>query len=454
MSGDKNMLFTNKELSGIIIPLLVEQILGVTIGMLDTVMVARAGDAAVSGVSLVDSVNLLMVYVFTALASGGAVTISQLLGANDRQYASKAAKQLVWVVFSVAFILMSAMLILRKGLLRLIFGSIAPDVMSNAQIYFLFTAMSYPFLGLYNAGAAIFRAMGNSKISMRASLIMNLINLCGNAILIFVFKMGAAGAAIATLFARIAGAGIMMYLVHDKKLLVYVEKIFSWRPDFHLIKRICAIGIPNGAENGMFQLGKVITQSLISSFGTVQIAANAAASGLSSIQYTPGGALGIAMIIVVGRCVGALESEQAKKYARKLLCTAYIIVALLSLTMAVFSKQLVGLYGLSAESTALAQKLFILHCVSVSTVHPVAFCLTNSFRAANDVRFTMLCSIISMWVFRVGLSYVFGKYMGLGVMGVWCAMVCDWIFRAAIFGTRFLRGTWLTKYKSLNTSDT
>ena len=443
------MLFTNRELKKIIVPLFIEQLLGVTIGMLDTVMVASAGDAAVSGVSLVDSVNLLVAYVIGALASGGAITISQLLGARNKEYSNKAVKQLVWVVFVVAVTLMTIMLVFRKSLLSLIFGSIEADVMANAQIYFLFTAMSYPFLALYNAGAAIFRAMGNSKISMRASLIMNLINFCGNALLIFVFKMGAAGAAIATLFARMVGAGIMMYLVHNKKLEVYLEKILSWKPDWMLIKRICAIGIPNGLENGMFQFGKVITQSLISSFGTVAIAANAAASALNSVQYTGGGALGMAMVVVVGRCVGACETEQAKKYAKKLLFIAYSIVGTLSVLMAVFSGPLVGIYGLSAESTELAQKLFLLHCAAVCTVHPTAFCLTNSFRAASDVRFTMVISMVSMWIFRVGLSYVFGKYMGLGVMGVWYAMVCDWTFRAIIFGTRFVRGTWLTKYKAL-----
>lgn len=446
------MLFTNRDLSKIIIPLLIEQVLAVTIGMLDTVMVASAGEAAVSGVSLVDSVNLLMSYIVGALASGGAITISQLLGAGNKEYANKAVKQLIWVVLLAASTVMIIMLTFRKSLLSLIFGSIEAEVMANAQIYFLFTALSYPFLALYNAGAAIFRAMGNSKISMRASLIMNVINLGGNALLIFVFKMGAAGAAIATLFARMVGASIMMYLVHNKKLEVYAHRLLHWKPDWHLIKRICGIGIPNGLENGMFQFGKVITQSLISSFGTIQIAANAAASGLSSIQYTPGGALGLTMVAVVGRCIGAGQTEQAKKYARKLLLIAYSIVGTFCVVMAIFSKPLVGLYGLSPESTDLARNLFLLHCVAACTVHPTAFCLTNSFRAASDVRYTMIISMISMWIFRVGLSYVFGRYMGMGVMGVWYAMVCDWTFRAIIFGARFIRGTWLTKYKALKTN--
>ena len=428
------MLFTNRELTKIIVPLIIEQFLAVTIGMLDTVMVARAGEAAVSGVSLVDSVNLLMVYTFSALASGGAVTISQLIGAGKKDKTNNAAKQLVWVVFLVSATVMTAVLVLRKQLLSFIFGSVTKEVMSNAKIYFLFTAVSYPFLGLYNAGASIFRAMGNSKISMKVSLIMNLTNLVGNALLIFKFNMGAA---------------VMMYLVHDKNLPVYIEKIFSYKPDFHIIKRICAIGIPNGMENGMFQFGKVITQSLISSFGTVQIAANAAANGFAPIQYAPGGAIGMAMVVVVGRCVGAGKTDQAKMYAKKLLKIAYIMMASISLVMAIFSKQLVGFYGLSPESTAIARNLLLIHSFAIALVHPLSFCLTNAFRAASDVRYTMTLSITSMWIFRVGLSYVFGKYMGMGVMGVWCAMFCDWIFRAVCFGTRFVRGKWLTKYKAI-----
>lgn len=443
------MLFTNRDLTKIIVPLIIEQFLAVTIGMLDTVMVARAGEAAVSGVSLVDSVNLLMVYTFSALASGGAVIISQLIGAGRKDYTNNAAKQLVWVVFLVSTTVMTVVLIFRKSLLSLIFGSITKVVMSNARIYFLFTALSYPFLGLYNAGASIFRAMGNSKISMKVSLIMNLTNLFGNALLIFKFGMGAAGAAIATLFSRVLGAAVMMYLVHDKNLTVHIEKIFHYKPDFYIIKRICAIGIPNGMENGMFQFGKVITQSLISSFGTVQIAANAAANGFAPIQYAPGGAVGMAMVVVVGRCIGAGKTDQAKMYAKKLLKIAYIMMASISLVMAIFSKQLVGLYGLSQKSTDIARQLLIIHSFAIAFVHPLAFCLSNSFRAASDVRYTMTLSIISMWIFRVGLSYVLGKYMEMGVMGVWCAMICDWIFRAVCFGTRFVRGTWLTKYKAL-----
>ena len=445
------MLFSNQDLKKIIIPLVIEQFLTVTIGMLDTVMVAHAGEAAVSGVSLVDSVKLLMVYIFNALAAGGAVVISQFMGAGKMDNANKAAKQLVWVVVAVSVVVMTVMLVFRKALLALVFGSVTSDVMANAQIYFLYTALSYPFLGLYNAGASIFRAMGNSKVSMRASLMMNLVHLFINAILIYALGMGAAGAAISTLISRILGAAMIMFLVYDKNLPVHVEKLFSYKPDFKIIKRICGIGIPNGAENGMFQFGKVITQSLVSAMGTVSIAANAAAGGLVSLQYAPGTAMGLVMITVVGRCVGAEEKKQAKMYARKLLGIAYSIMAPLAIMMAVFSKPLVGLYGLSPEAAGMAQQLIIIHSIILALIHPIAFCLGNSFRAANDVKYTLIISIASMWIFRVGLSYIFAGILGWGVMGVWLAMFSDWVVRALFFGVRLVRGTWLTKYKALET---
>ncbi len=446
------MIFSNQELKKIIIPLVIEQFLTVTIGMLDTVMVAHAGEAAVSGVSLVDSINLLMLYILSALAAGGAATISQFMGAGNMKNANKAAKQLVWIVTLVAIGVMLVMLVFRKGLLSMVFGGVTSEVMGNAQIYFLFTALSYPFLGLYNAGASIFRAMGNSKISMNVSFMMNVVHLLINAVLIYAMNMGAAGAAISTLLSRILGAAMIMILVYDKNLPVHVEKLFSYKPDFKIIKRICGIGIPNGAENGMFQFGKVITQSLVSSMGTVSIAANAAANGLSSLQYASGTAIGMAMITVVGRCVGAEEKQQAKYYARKLLIIAYALMASVAIIMAIFAKPLVGMYGLSAQASDMAIKLLVIHSIVLALIHPVAFCLANSFRAANDVSYTMIVAIASMWICRIGFSYIFVKFFDMGLYGVWFAMFCDWAVRAVIFGIRFVRGTWLTKYRALETN--
>jgi len=271
------MIFTKKDIFKILIPLVIEQFLTVSIGMIDSMMVSSAGEAAISGVSLVDTLNLLLVYIFSALSSGGAVVISQFLGKKDNEKTQLASKLLVWVVFVVSCVLTFISVFFRRKMLSFVFGSVDADVMSSAVIYFLYTALSYPFLALYGAASAIFRSMGNTRISLIVSLLKNVINVVGNAVLIFGFDMGAAGAAIATLFSRVVGALVMMVCLHGKHNLIQIDNIFRFKVDFSIIRRICAIGIPNGLENGMFQLGKVLTQSLVATFATVQIAANSAA---------------------------------------------------------------------------------------------------------------------------------------------------------------------------------
>ncbi len=444
------MLFSKKELGLIIFPLLIEQILAVTVGMFDGMMVSIAGEAAVSGVSLVDSINILLGNIFAALATGGAVVCSQFLGRKDLFAARTAAKQLIYTSFAISVLIMAFALIFRTAILRLIFGKISADVMANAKVYFLFTSLSYPFTALYNCGAAIFRSMGNSKISMKASLIMNAINITGNAILIFGFSLGAAGAAIATLFSRMVGAGIMLFLLKNKNNDIHIEKLFGFRPNYSMIKSILTIGIPSGMENGMFQFGKLLTQSLISTLGTAAIAANAVSNTLASFEYAAGGAFSLTLITVVGRCVGAGEEEQAKYYSKKLTAMAYIVMISVCTLLSVFAKPIIGVYDLSAESSELTLKLVLLHNTVAAFIWPIAFALPNAFRAANDVAYPMFISVFSMWMFRVGFSYLFVLAFEMGVLGVWCAMFTDWVFRCTLFIIRFFSGKWLTKYKSTN----
>lgn len=443
------MLFSKKSIASIFVPLLFESMLSVTVGMIDSVMVSSVGETAVSGVSLVDTFNLLLVYLFNAIAIGGAVVVSQLIGKGDLKEANEASKQLMWSVTIIATLISVIVAFLRLPLLNLVFGQVEPEVMSHAQIYFLITSLSFPFLAIRNASASIFRAGGDSKYSLKVSLLVNALNICGNALLIYVAKLGAAGAALSTLFARIVGAVISIFALGDNRRLVYVEKLFKFKLNFAYIKNIFGIGIPNGLENGMFQFGKVLTQSLISTLGTISIAANAVSGTLTSMQYIPGTAIGSTMLIVIGRCVGAGEKEQAKYYAKKLLGVAYVCIAVVSLLMGIFAPQLVSLYNLSPESSEVAVSIIRIHSVIVSTIWPIAFPLSSCFRAASDVKFTMVIAIASMWIFRVGLSYVFVLLLNCGVMGVWYAMFCDWFFRFVIFGIRFIKGTWLNKYKPL-----
>ncbi len=443
------MLFTRKDIFRILIPVLIEQFLTVAIGMADSMMVSSAGEAAISGVSLVDTLNLLLVYIFSALSSGGAVVISQFVGKKDLDKSQLASKLLVWVVFGVSCIITLFSVAFRRGLLTLVFGSVDADVMSNALVYFLYTALSYPFLALYGAASAVFRSMGNTRISLIVSLIKNIINVAGNAILIFGFHMGAAGAAIATLVSRIVGAVIMIVCLHGKHNMIHIDNILRFRFDFSIVKGICAVGIPNGLENGMFQLGKVLTQSLVATFATVQIAANSAANSITSIQYVIGAAVSLTMVPVVGRCIGAGEKAFARKYALMLLKFEYALILVLNLAMMIFVKPIVGWYNLSAESSAIAVAMILIHSVGNCTIWPVAFTLPASFRASNDVKYPMIISVFSMWIFRVGLSYVLCLGFDVGIMGIWYAMMADWIFRFCVYAVRFRRGTWLSKYKEI-----
>ncbi len=435
-------MFSKEQLYKLIIPLIIEQILAVAVGMTDIVMVARVGAASVSGISLVDTLNILLINVFSALATGGAVVAAQYLGHKEHTKASIAANQLLLSTGLVSLVILVISLVGNGMILKLIYGSIDTDVMSNARIYFYISALSYPFLAVYNSCAALFRAMGNSKVSMVVSFIMNIIHIMGNAIFLYVLHMGVAGVAISTLLSRAVAAIIMLLLIKNKNNLIHIDSIFHLGYDGTMIKRILHIGVPNGLENSMFQFGKILVQGLIASFGTAAITANAVANTVASLEVIPGSAIGLAMITVVGQCVGANDYKQAKKYALKLLKLAYLAMFLLNIIVILFSNQIIGIYQLSDDIKAIAFSVIIYHSICCIIIWPSSFTLPNALRAANDVKFTMVISIISMWLWRIMLSYVLGKYLGLGVLGVWIAMTFDWLFRSICFIIRFVKGKW------------
>lgn len=441
-------MFSRRDLARIITPLIIQQLLAQFVGMADSIMVSSVGEAAVSGVALVDSINSLFITIFTALTTGGSVVTSQFLGAKDYVSANKSAKQLIYTTLTISLSIMTFSLLFRKSMLRLIFGAIDENVMECAQTYFLYTSLSFPFFSVYSCCAATFRSMGNSKISMYASFLVNIINVIGNSLLIYVFKLGVAGAAIATLVSRMSGMFLIMFLLRNKDNPVYVRKLFPIHLDFKIIKRILNIGVPNGIENGMFQFGRVILQSMVSTMGTYAIAANAVAHNISGLQSVFGVTIGLASITIVGQCVGANDKEQAKKYAKKLLRLTYICVFCAATTMMLLSKQIIDFYNLSPQSATICHRLLIMYGVVASLIWPLSFTLPNIFRAASDVKFPLMISLISMWLFRISLCFVF-VHFGFGIYGIWIAMFCDWVFRALVYTTRFVKGTWLTKYKAL-----
>jgi len=439
-----NPLFTRQALVALLLPLIAEQALSVTIGLADTLMVSSVGEAAVSGVSLVDSFNTLMIQVMSALATGGAVVTSQYIGHREPKNAKAAAAQILFVLASFSLVVAAVVVVGRHAILRGIFGSIDADVMRYAETYFLLSALSYPFIGLYNAGAALFRAQGNSKISMLSSLVMNVINIGGNAVLIYGFGMGVLGAALASLVSRAVSCLVVLWLLQRPACPLRVDGLRALAPDGGLIRRILRVGIPAGIENGMFQIGKLSVSSLTSTLGTAAIAANAVANTASTFLNIPANAVGMAALTVVGQCLGAGEKEQAVYYSRRLLLTAYCGAWVMNLSAFFFANRMVvSLFHLSPEAQTMALEVMLWFNIVSLFFWPSSFTLPNILRAAGDARFTMTVSILSMWVFRVGFCYVMVLGFHGRLLSIWMGMFLDWVFRSLCFFVRFARGRWM-----------
>lgn len=437
-------LFTRQQLTALLLPLIAEQALSVTIGLADTLMVSSVGEAAVSGVSLVDTFNTLMIQIMTALATGGAVVASQYIGHREEKSARAAAAQIMFIMSSFSILVAAVVVVGRHAILRGIFGSIDADVMKYAETYFLLSALSYPFIGLYNAGAALFRAQGNSKISMMSSLVMNVVNIGGNAILIFGFKIGVMGAALASLVSRAVACCAVLFLLQKPGCMLRVTGLSALKPDGKLIRRILRVGIPAGIENGMFQIGKLSVASLTSTLGTAAIAANAVANTTSTFLNIPAIAVGMAVLTVVGQCLGAGEKEQAVWYARRLLLVAYCGAWVMNLSAFFFADRwALSWFSLSPEASAMALEVMMWFNIVSLFFWPSSFTLPNILRSAGDASFTMTVSIVSMWVFRVGFCYLWVLKMGGGLLSIWMGMYLDWAFRSICFTVRFVRGKWL-----------
>ena len=371
-----------------------------------------------------------------AMATGGAVVCSQYLGKRQVRDAGTAAGQLVFVTLAISLGVTAVALAGNRRLLSAIFGQVEREVMDNAQTYFLITAMSYPFIGLYNACAALFRSMGNAKVSMFTSLVMNGINITGNAVCVFGLKMGVAGVAYPTLVSRMTAAVLIFVLLQNRHNEIRISGLKALKPHSGMIRTILSVGIPGGLENGMFQFGKIFLQSLVSSLGTASIASYAVACNLVTLLYLPGNALGLGLITIVGQCVGAGKPREAMHYTKVLLAVNYLILAVLSTAMFFGTDLLVSFYNLSPEAAAISHVLLQAHCVAM-ILWPAAFTLPNALRAALDARFTMAVSVFSMWAFRIGFAYLFVYLFDLGVPGVWYGMFIDWVFRALVFAGRF-----------------
>lgn len=437
-------MFTNKDLKNLLIPLVIEQILVMLVGMADTMMVSHAGEAAISGVALVDMLDYFIITVLSSVATGGAVIVSQYLGSGQKNRTNRSAGQLLFVSGVISTLVMVFCLLFYQGILKLLFGKIEADVMDACIIYFVITAFSFPFLGIYNASAALFRSMQKTNVTMYVSALMNAINIAGNAIGIFVFRAGIAGVAVPTLIARAFAAILLTALLCQKKYEVQLDFRSVFVPEKEYIQRILRIAVPNGLENGFFALGRVLVTGIVALFGTSQIAANGVANSIDQIAVMIVNAVNLAMITVVGQCMGAGETKQAECYTRKLMKVSYIGTAVLGGIICLILPVILWFYELSDDAYRYACILIVMHNVLAVLLHPTSFNLANSLRAAGDVRFTMAVGIGSMLLFRLGSGVLFGIILDLGVIGVWIAMGTDWLARSVLFTLRYKSGKWKT----------
>ena len=437
------LLFSNHDLKVLLIPLMVEQLLNSLMGTVDSMKVSNVGSAAISAVSLVDSINVLVIQVFTALTAGGAIICSQYLGRKDVKACNKAARQVLLSMLVISIGLMVVCIAFRHPLLRLIFGNVEQDVMDNSQIYFLITALSFPFIGLFDANAAFFRAEGNSRLPMTISALCNLVNIAGNAVLIFGFHMGVAGAAISTLASRILMSIIMICRQRVPKQEIVIRDYFSIRPDMKLILIILSVGIPSGIENGMFQFGKLAIQSTVSMMGTAAIAAQGMTNILENLNGIAAIGVGVGLMTIVGQCLGAGRQDEAVYYIKKLCVIAEVIIIISCLGVFALTKPITILGGMEKESADMCFHMVMWITIVKPLVWIMAFIPGYGLRAAGDVKFSMIVSCCTMWACRFCLCVFLIRVMGFGPMGVWIGMFADWTVRSIIFTWRFHSRKWL-----------
>lgn len=446
MKTQTNHLFSNTDIKKLLVPIIVEQLLTSLMGTIDTIMVSNVGSTAISAVSLVDSINILVIQAFSALAAGGTILCSQYLGSDNPKEANRAASQVLFVIAVLSSTVSLLCLLFKTPLLCLVFGEVEASVMQNSQVYFFYTLLSFPFIGLYNAGASIFRSQQNTKGPMTISVISNFLNIFGNAVLIWGFHLGVAGAAISTLLSRVFSAVVVLWQLRNPANTISVRQYYKIRPDFGLIRKVLSIGIPSGIENSMFQFGKLAIQSTVSTLGTAAIAAQAMTNIMENLNGVAAVGVGIGLMTIVGQCIGANRRDEAVYYVKKLCGIAEIVMIISCLTVFALTRPITILGDMEAESAFLCLKMVGFITITKPILWVPSFVPAYGLRAAGDVKFSMLVSCASMWLCRVVLCIFLCRYMGTGPMGVWIAMAADWFVRGVIFTLRFRSGKWLNHH--------
>lgn len=443
--NEKELRFSKKYLLYLILPLFGEQFLSILVGVIDSIMVASYSEAAISGVSLIDSLYSLFFFLISAFTTGGAVVTSQYLGRGDKKRAKAASKALLYISLFFGILIALLFLPIQGSLISFIYGDLDIAVYDQSLIYFDYVFISIPFLCLFASGSALFRSIGNSKISLKISILMNILNVVLNAVFIYGLKMGIKGAGIATLVSRIVSGVLMFIFLITLDSEIKVENILKVNIDFSILKKIFSISIPNAIENSVFQVGKIAVQSIVASLGVASIAANVVVNNLCTFAILPGTAVSLASTTIIGQCLGAREKDQAKYYTSLLLKISLMAILSFCVVIFIFLKPIISLYNLSSEATTLATNISTIVLILTSILWTFSFATPNILRSAGDVKYTLVCSLISLILCRILGAVIFTKVFDLGLYGVWFAMMVDWICRSSCYITRLKGETWLNK---------
>ncbi|WP_270614848.1 MATE family efflux transporter [Thomasclavelia ramosa] len=398
----KEKLYSNKNLLYLFIPLVIEQGLEYLVGFADSLMVAKVGEAAVSGVSLVDFVMALLISIFTALATGGGAITGQYLGSKKDNEANQSALQMMKVTFYLSIVITLIIFVLKNSVLHLLFGSISSDVYHHA---------------------------------------MNIVNVIGNALCVFILKMGVEGIAIPTLVSRVGAALLILYF--SKKTTIHLSQLMNIKINRNMIEKILNIGIPFGIENSMFYLGRLIVLSIVSLFGTASIAANSVGGTLVMFQVLPGTAINLGLTSIISRCIGANDYDQAKYYTKKINRWMHISFIISTVIILLLMPLIMSFYNLSSRATSYVWQIIILHGIMMTLIWPYGYMLPIIFRSSGDAKFPMIVSIISMVICRILFSYILAVIFNMGMMGTWYAMFLDWIVKAIIYTYHYIKGKWM-----------
>lgn len=441
--SEPGSLFTGKSIRKLLIPLIFEQLMIVMVGLVDTMMLSGVGQNALAAFSLVDSINLLFMQVFMAVGAGGSIIAAQYIGNKDRKGAESTATQTLILVLMISIFMALPGLLFTGPLLSLIYPSISSGIRAYARQYFFLTCLSYPLYALYNSGTSMLYAQGFSRLSMLTSVVMNSAKILLNLVLIRHLQMDVIGAGIATITSRLIGGGMVTFFLMNQQAPIHYTKPTNIRFNSSTIRRILSVALPSGLENIIFLASKLAIGMMIATYSGAMIAANAAANTISTYVSIPANAINLVTITVVSQCIGARRGEEARAFTKKLQAATYGSIFLMAALVALFVNPIVGMLNLGPEAYGHTRQIILIYCGVSLLLWAPAFGLPNSLRAAGDNRFVMFAAVLSVLLFRVAGSFVFGNLLNMQVHGIWYAMYLDWIARSVFFVWRFRSGKWL-----------